>query len=60
MIIRQLFDSLTEAMNEGVTLDLIVNYFQQQELLITKGYLRNTLYRIRKERGLSPQKKEQH
>lgn len=50
-IIRQLYDVITEAMNEGITLDLLVDYLTQQELKITKGYLRNTLYRIRKKRG---------
>ena len=51
-IIHQLFDLLNEAMNEKVTLDHLVDYFQQQGLIITKNYLRNALYRIRKEKGL--------
>ena len=51
-IIHQLFDLLTEAMNEKVTLDHLVDYFKQQGLTITKNYLRNALYRIRKTKGL--------
>ena len=50
-IIRGLFDRITEAMEEGITLDMLVDYLRQNEILITKNSLRNTLYRIRKERG---------
>ena len=57
MIIRELFNPLTEAMNDGVKLELINNYLHEQGLEITLPTLRNTLYRIRKERGISPQKR---
>ena len=53
-IIRGLFERITEAMEEGITLDMLVDYLRQNDILITKNTLRNTLYRIRKERGHSP------
>ncbi|EGQ8084058.1 hypothetical protein ABF107_004435 [Vibrio parahaemolyticus] len=56
-IIRGLFDRITEAMEEGITLDMLVDYLHQNEILITKNSLRNTLYRIRKERGNEPNSK---
>ncbi|MHC5780309.1 hypothetical protein [Aliivibrio fischeri] len=56
-ILRQLFIPLTEAMKEGVKLELINNYLNEQGLEITLPTLRNMIYRIRKERGISPQKK---
>ncbi|WP_300178651.1 hypothetical protein [uncultured Aliivibrio sp.] len=57
MIIRELFHPLTEAMNDGVKLELINNYLHEQGLEITLPTLRNMIYRIRKERGISPQKR---
>ncbi|EGU33977.1 hypothetical protein [Vibrio scophthalmi] len=48
-VIRKLFDRLSEAISEGITLDMLVDYFRQKDLAITKNYLRNALYRIRKE-----------
>ncbi|MUK76552.1 hypothetical protein GNP84_06485 [Aliivibrio fischeri] len=56
-IIRELFESLTDAINDGVSLDLLSEYLSQQGLIMSKSYLRNTLYRIRKERRLSSQKR---
>lgn len=56
-IIRGLFERITEAMEEGITLDMLVDYLRQNEILITKNSLRNTLYRIRKERGNEPNSK---
>lgn len=50
-IIKRLFDRITEAMEEGITLEMIVHYLHQNEIYITKHSLRNTLYRIRKKRG---------
>ncbi|WP_045395010.1 hypothetical protein [Vibrio rotiferianus] len=49
-IIRGLFNRITEAMEEGITLDMLVDYLHQNDIAITKNSLRNTLYRIRKER----------
>ncbi|MGR6863440.1 hypothetical protein ACU5EH_25590 [Aliivibrio salmonicida] len=57
MIIRQLFIPLTEAMKEGVKLELINNYLNEQGLELTLSSLRTMIYRIRKERGISPQKR---
>lgn len=57
MIVRQLFIPLTEAMKEGVKLELINNYLNEQGLELTLSTLRNMIYRIRKERGISPQKR---
>lgn len=57
MIIRQLFTPLTEAMKEGVKLELINNYLNEQGLELTLSSLRTMIYRIRKERGISPQKR---
>ncbi len=56
-IIRGLFERITEAMEEGITLDMLVDYLRQNEILITKNSLRNTLYRIRKERCNKPNSK---
>ncbi len=56
-IIRQLFTPLTEAMKEGVKLELINNYLNEQGLELTLSTLRTMIYRIRKERGISTQKR---
>lgn len=56
-IIRELFESLTDAINDGVSLDILSDYLSQQGLIMSKSYLRNTLYRIRKERGITLQKR---
>lgn len=56
-VIRELFEPLTDAINDGIGLELLSNYLSQQGLTMSKHYLRNTLYRIRKERGISPQKR---
>ncbi len=55
-IIRGLFARITEAMDEGITLDMLTDYLCQNDVLVTKNTLRNTLYRIRKEQGASPKK----
>ncbi|HFU0229601.1 hypothetical protein L1D19_23480 [Vibrio natriegens] len=55
-IIRGLFTRITEAMDEGITLDMLTDYLCQNDVLVTKNTLRNTLYRIRKEQGVSPKK----
>ncbi|EIO4564155.1 hypothetical protein LQM11_004807 [Vibrio parahaemolyticus] len=57
-IIRDLFTRITEAMDEGITLDMLTDYLHQNDVLITKNSLRNTLYRIRKERGNEPNSKQ--
>lgn len=56
-IISGLFERITEAMSEGITLDMLVDYLRQNDILITKNTLRNTLYRIRKKRGHKPKTK---
>ncbi|MGF1804078.1 hypothetical protein L4C31_02360 [Aliivibrio sifiae] len=56
-IIRQLFTPLTDAMKEGVKLELINNYLNEQGLELTLATLRNMIYRIRKERGITLQKR---
>jgi hypothetical protein len=56
-VIRELFEPLTDAVNDGIGLELLSDYLSQQGLTMSKHYLRNTLYRIRKERGISPQKR---
>ncbi|MGF1803720.1 hypothetical protein L4C31_00485 [Aliivibrio sifiae] len=56
-IIRQLFIPLTDAMKEGVKLELINNYLNEQGLELTLATLRNMIYRIRKERGITLQKR---
>ncbi|MUK41531.1 hypothetical protein GNP61_08140 [Aliivibrio fischeri] len=56
-IVRQLFIPLTEAMKDGVKLELINNYLNEQGLEVTLTSLRTMIYRIRKERGLSAQKR---
>jgi hypothetical protein len=56
-VIRELFEPLTDAINDGIGLELLSDYLSQQGLTMSKHYLRNTLYRIRKERGISPQKR---
>lgn len=57
-IISGLFERITEAMSEGITLDMLVDYLRQNDILITKNTLRNTLYRIRKKRGKKTDKVE--
>lgn len=50
LIIEELFDSITEAIQSKITLELLVSAMQQQGINITIPYLRNTLYRIRKKK----------
>lgn len=52
-IIKDLFPRICEAMSEGITLDMLVDFLGQNEVAVTKNTLRNTLYRIRKERNES-------
>ena len=50
--IRHLYSTLEHVINEGLSIDLIVDFLNQQDIQITKNNLKVTLYRIRKERGL--------
>ena len=50
--IRHLYSTLEHVINEGLSIDLIVDFLNQQDIQITKNNLKVTLYRIRKEKGL--------
>ena len=56
-IIRSLFDLLDEAIKNKISLDMLVTYLNENNIVISKYYLKNTLLRIRRERGISPQKR---
>lgn len=50
--IRHLYSTLEHVINEGLSIDLIVDFLNQHDIPITKNNLKVTLYRIRKEKGL--------
>lgn len=50
--IRHLYSTLEHVINEGLSIDLIVDFLNQHGIQITKNNLKVTLYRIRKEKGL--------
>jgi hypothetical protein len=56
-IIRSLFDLLDDAIKNRISIDMLVTYLNENHVIISKHYLKNTLLRIRRERGISPQKR---
>lgn len=56
-IIRSLFDLLDDAIKSRISIDMLVTYLNENHVIISKHYLKNTLLRIRRERGISPQKR---
>ena len=52
--IRKLYHRIEEALDNGLTTQLLCDYLNQKGLEITPNYLYLVLHRIRKERGHSP------
>ncbi|MDA1379556.1 hypothetical protein PCI56_06340 [Plesiomonas shigelloides subsp. oncorhynchi] len=50
MTVERLFEPISEAIKEGITLELLCSYLQQNGIQITPSYLKNALYRIRKKK----------
>lgn len=52
-IIRSLFDLLDDAIKNRVSIDILVNYLNENHVNISKHYLKNALLRIRREKGIT-------
>ncbi|PKF50229.1 hypothetical protein [Enterovibrio nigricans] len=55
--IRKLYHRLEEALDNGLTIQLLCDYLNQKGLEISPNYLYLVLHRIRKERGNEPNSK---
>ena len=55
--IRALFDTIQYVIDDGLSLDHIVSFLNQNDVPVSKNTLKVYLYRIRKERGNEPNSK---
>ncbi|HHP0488639.1 TPA: hypothetical protein ACRZ4F_005069 [Vibrio harveyi] len=55
--IRALFNTIQYVIDDGLSLDHVVSFLNQNEIPVSKNTLKVYLYRIRKERGNTPNSK---
>ena len=49
-IITELYDDINLALNEGASIDNIVNFFNTKNIVLSNDHLRSILYRIKKKK----------